>query len=290
VTGIPATHEANGYTSQSPVAAGDRVWVLFGTGVAAAFDLKGTRLWARIAGRPTNGWGHSASPVLVDGKLILHIDRTVYALDPETGKELWTAPSASWWGTPFPVSVGGEWAVVTTGGDLVRCRDGKVVSSQIGGIPWTSPFAEGGVVYVVDENGAAAWKLPASLKDAVELERLWQTTVHRDRYYASPLLHEGLLYAMTQTSHMTVLEAATGKVVYERALNLGGTAYPSFCLAGGKVFASGESGKTVVFEPGREFREVAVNTLESFRSTPVFDGSRIYIRGLTHLWCLGAGE
>ena len=68
------------------MAAGDRVWVLFGTGVAAAFDLeRDKRLWARVAGRPTNGWGHSASPVLVDGKLILHIDRTVHALDPETG-------------------------------------------------------------------------------------------------------------------------------------------------------------------------------------------------------------
>jgi outer membrane protein assembly factor BamB len=180
--------------------------------------------------------------------------------------------------------------VVTTGGDLVRCRDGKVVSSQIGGIPWTSPYAEGGVAYIVDENGAAAWKLPAKLEDSVQLERLWQTPVPRDRYYATLLLHEGLIYAMTQTSHMTVLEAASGKLVYERKLNLGATAYPSFCLAGGKVFASSESGKTVVFEPGREFREVAVNSLESFRSTPVFSGSRIYIRGLKHLWCLGTGE
>jgi outer membrane protein assembly factor BamB len=290
VSGIPATHGSNGYTSQTPVAAGDRLWVLFGTGVAAAFDLSGKRLWASVAGRPTNGWGHSASPVLVDGKLILHIDRTVHALDPESGAELWSAPSASWWGTPFPVEVGGEWAVVTTGGDLIRCRDGKVVSSQIGGIPWTSPYAEKGVVYVVDENGAAAWKLPPKLEDSVQLERLWQTSVPRDRYYATLLLHEGLIYSMTQTSHMTVLDAATGAIVYQRGLNLGATAYPSFCLAGGKVFASSESGKTVVFEPGREFREVAVNTLESFRSTPVFSGPRVYIRGLTHLWCLGPGE
>ena len=56
------------------------------------------------------------------------------------------------------------------------------------------------------------------------------------------------------------------------------------------VFASSESGKTVVFEPGREYREIAVNVLEGFRSTPVFSGSRVYIRGLKHLWCLGTGE
>ena len=289
-TGLPPTHGANGYSSPTPVAAGERVWMFFGTGVAAAFDLQGKRLWARVAGRPTNGWGHSASPVLVDGKLVLHIDRTVHALDPESGKELWNAPSASWWGTPFPVEVGGEWAVVTTGGALIRCRDGKVVSTQIGEIPWTSPYAEAGVVYVVDANGASAWKLPAKLDDSVQLQRLWQTPVPSDRYYASPLLHEGLLYAMTQASLMTVLDAATGAVVYQRGLDLGATAYPSFCLAGGKIFASSESGKTIVFEPGREYRQVAANAIESFRSTPVFSGSRIYIRGLQHLWCLGAGE
>ena len=51
------------------------------------------------------------------------------------------------------------------------------MSSQIGGIPWTSPYAEGRVVFVVDQNGAAAWKLPERLEDSVKLERLWQTKV-----------------------------------------------------------------------------------------------------------------
>ncbi len=284
----PVTHTTNGYTSPTPVAAGDRVWVLFGTGVAAAFDLEGRRLWARVVGKPSNSWGHSASPLLVDGRLVVHIGRAVLALDPETGDGLWEAASGSWWGTPFAFAVGGEWAIVTTGGAVVRCRDGRVVSTQIGAIPWTSPLVADGVIYVVDQKGATAWRLPPKLGDQVVLEQLWKTTVPPDRYYASPLLHEGLLYAMTQTSHMTVLEAATGEIVYQRKLGLGGTAYPSFCLAGGMVFASAESGTTSVFEPGREYREVARNRLEAFRCTPVFDGARIYVRGLRHLWCLGA--
>ena len=203
-TGLPPTHGTNGYSSPTPVAAGDRVWVFFGTGVAAAFDLKGKRLWARIAGRPTNGWGHSASPVLVDGKLVLHIDRTVYALDPENGKELWNASSASWWGTPFPVEVGGEWAVVTTGGDLIRCRDGKVVSTQIGEMPWTSPFAEKGVVYVVDARRRLGLEAPREARGHGEARAtLADARSPRTATTPRPLLHEGLLYAMTQTSHMT---------------------------------------------------------------------------------------
>jgi hypothetical protein len=45
-----------------------------------------------------------------------------------------------------------------------------------------------------------------------------------------------------------------------------------------------------VLEPGRAYLEVAVNSFEPFRSTPVFSGSRIYIRGLQHLYCLGTPE
>ena len=73
-----------------------------------------------------------------------------------------------------------------------------------------------------------------------------------------------------------------------RRLGLKKTVYPSICLAGGKLFVSGDQGRTLVIEPGREYRELASNTLEQFRSSPVFDGGRIYIRGLNHFFCIGA--
>jgi outer membrane protein assembly factor BamB len=149
---------------------------------------------------------------------------------------------------------------------------------------------EKGVIYIVDQNGAAAYTVPAKLDDTVSLEKRWSAHVPADRYYASPVVHEGLLYAMTQSGNMSVLDTATGAVVYQKQLSLGGTTYPSFCVAGGKIFASADTGKTIVLEPGRAYLEVAVNSFEPFRSTPVFSGSRIYIRGLQHLYCLGTPE
>ena len=37
----------------------------------------------------------------------------------------------------------------------------------------------------------------------------------------------------------------------------------------------------------REYKEVSVNTLESFRSTPIFSGKRMYLRGVKNLYCIG---
>jgi len=71
---------------------------------------------------------------------------------------------------------------------------------------------------------------------------------------------------------LSAIDSRDGTIVYERKLELGGTAYPSLCLAGGKLFASSDSGTTVVIEPGREYRQLARNSLgEGFRSTPCFD-------------------
>ena len=44
--------------------------------------------------------------------------------------------------------------------------------------------------------------------------------------------HEGLIYAVTRNNLLHVIDAATGEVVYEENGGLGGTAYPSICLAG----------------------------------------------------------
>jgi hypothetical protein len=68
---------------------------------------------------------------------------------------------------------------------------------------------------------------------------------------------------------------------------LGGTTYPSIALAGERLFVSSDTGKTIVLELGKELKQVAANTLEPFRSTPVFEGARMYVRTTNHLICIG---
>jgi hypothetical protein len=283
----PATHNSNGYSSATPVIDGKQVYVLYGTGAAASYDLDGNRLWARIVGRPTNGWGHSASPVLIDGTLIVHLANAVYGIEPATGDTRWTAASGQNWGTPFPFTIGkGTGAVLTTGGLVIRARDGKVLARGIGVMPWSSPVAKDGMLYIADTNGAFAFQIPASDEEPAAFNKLWNVPIQRDRYYASPLIHDGLLYNVNQKGFMTVLDITDGSTVYTHAFRLGGTSYQSITLAGSVLFTSSDTGKTVLFYPGREYREVGMNQLDGFRTNLVFEGKRIYVRTLKFLYCL----
>ena len=45
--------------------------------------------------------------------------------------------------------------------------------------------------------------------------------------------------------------------------------------------------RRAAIQPGRQFEEVARNSLEEFRSSPVFAGKRMYIRTTKHVYCIG---
>jgi len=74
-------------------------------------------------------------------------------------------------------------------------------------------------------------------------------------------------------------------------------------LGGKHIYVFGNNGAAVVLEPGRVFKQVAKNKIESlvsvghwgerqerFVSNPVFDGDRLYVRGEGHLYALQAGK
>jgi outer membrane protein assembly factor BamB len=112
--------------------------------------------------------------------------------------------------------------------------------------------------------------------------------VHGSRHYASPLIHRGLIYAVSREEKFSILEAATGTLVFSMDLDLGtrsNSAYTSVTLAGDKLFIGAESGTTVVLEPGQAYEEIARNMVEGFRSSPVFAGKRMYLRAFDHLYC-----
>ncbi len=277
----PATHSVSGFSSPTPTSDGQRVYVLFGTGIAAAFDLDGNRLWARRIERPTHEWGHSASPLLAGGRLVVHIENLT-GLDPETGETVWTVTSKRRFGAPVALRTGGEDVVVTAHGEAVRAADGLVLARDLGSLEYGAPLVRADVVYFIVNQGRAV-RLTGGEGG---VETLWTTEPHRDRYYASPVYAQGLLFAITRRQLLSAIDAATGEVVYAEDLRLGGTAYPSIAYAGGYLFISSDNGKTMVVEPGREFKPVGTNQLDPFRSTPLFLGDRIYIRALEHLYCI----
>jgi outer membrane protein assembly factor BamB len=281
---MPATHAANGYSSCTPVTDGQHVFALFGNGVAACYSVDGTRRWIKLIERPTSSWGQSSSPALVEGKLILLIN-ALYALDARTGDQLWRVNSKQRCGSPVSARVGNTNVIVTPGGDIVRAGDGKVLVTGLTALEFNVPLVQDGVAYFIQHGGTAVKLIPES--DGVRTETLWTTQPKKERYYSSPLLHDGLIYAINQKSILSVIDAMTGAVVHERDLALKGTVYPSIALAGRYLFVSSDNGITVVLEPGRETKEIARNTFSPFRSSPVFRGDRLFIRAFDALYCIG---
>ena len=283
-----SAHKSNGYTTPTPVTDGERVFSVFGFGAVAAHTVDGELLWARAVQK--HKFGTSASPVLAGGVLIVHLV-DLFGLDPATGAEKWRAKADAKWGSPVVADIGGVAVVITPAGDVFRVADGQRLAERIGRLKFAAPVVQDGVVYFIEKR-AQAIALPDSLSaaDSFPTPVRWTTRIQGSRHYASSVIHEGLVYAISREEMFAVIDANTGEVVYQRRLDLGGgnnSAYPSVTVAGDKLFVGSESGTTAVLALGRTYRELARNSVEGYRSSPVFAGERLYLRAFKYLYCFG---
>jgi outer membrane protein assembly factor BamB len=225
------------------------------------------------------------------GNLLLVHFLKLTALAPTTGKTVWEADADVHFASPVRVRVGTIDAVLTACGDILRISDGKDLARKIWpseGLPLEtccSPIVPGDTAYLLGKGGGAVRLRPSS-DGRIAAEKLWEAKAVRGWCIGSPVYADGLLYALVD-GRFTVLDAADGKPVYKQAL-FKGKCYPSVALAGPYLYASNNEGETVVIRPGREYQEMARNTLEPFASCLVFSGTRMYVRGQRHLYCVGS--
>ncbi len=280
----PRTHPVTGYTSPTPCTDGQHVWATFGQGLAACWTIKGKRLWTRKLENPPHEWGGCISPRLAGGVLVVQFDR-MRGLDPLTGNEKWNLQTPWGWGTPVVATIAGRDLLYTCKGAIVDAASGRELGRGLPSLEYNSPCLVNNTLYYLQGNPQAF-----SLPDTPEGSPvpLWSNArIAGDRYYGTPVVHKGLVYAINQAKNLSVLEQATGKLIYEKKVDfLQGTVYPSPTLAGEYVFLSSENGQTVVIKTGPEYAEVSRNSLEPFRSCPVFSGKRMFIRGNRNLWCI----
>lgn len=273
-----------GNAAATVVCDGRRVFAVFGTGVVAALDADGQLLWARHLDAPQQGFGHSSSPVIAGGKLIVHIEQLT-ALEPATGKTLWHVDLPAKFGTPAVAHLGGDDVVITPSGAFVASSDGRVLAKEQFQLSNNSPLMHDGVLYAHEGGKVIALRLPDSLQAPFEPELLWESTGTRDQRMASALLHDGLLYAAGRRGIIDVTDAATGKLVYRKRLDIG-ELFASPVMAGGFIYYGGKEGQTLVLRPGRKYDEIAVNPSERLNATPVFAGRRMYLRSDNSLYCI----
>jgi outer membrane protein assembly factor BamB len=289
-----------GFAAPTPVADDSGVYAVFGTGLVACYSPDGRRRWLRHVEPAKRNYGHSSSPLLVDGRLLVNV-RHLTALDPETGEIRWQCTEAGeTYGTPVRMNLSGTPVVVTPLGVVVRVRDGialaKEIAEDLGGDEYgISPVASGDVVYLGDRNTTAV-RLELQ-GDKLLGRKLW-TAELQNASYASPVVWSGLFFYAGKSAEYSVLDAATGATVLERQLTLAaaagpdkapetGNLYPSLTLADGKLFISDDTGQTLVLEATRESREITRNRLpQGSGSTPALAGASMVLRAGDSLYCI----
>jgi outer membrane protein assembly factor BamB len=318
-----------GFSGYTPSTDGRYIYTWSGSGVAACYDLDGNRRWIRLDRLAAVEHGFSSSPLLVDGKLVAFM-RDLLAFDAATGRLAWQIPMADRGGlnpgnffhaSPIAAAIGGTPVIVLGNGSLVRAADGKVLCASPKTVRQSvaSPVVDGGTLYVLSSGSMQLFihPLPDALAHPLKLaERAVDVkTAPFPKYYlpwhlSSPVIHDGLAYLVNNTGVLTVVDTEAGQVLYRKLLDLdicqsanegaarGIGASPA--LAGKRLYVLGNNGAALVLEPGRTYKQIAKNKIESivmtghwaerqerFVANPVFDGPRLYIRGEGNLYAIG---
>ncbi len=286
----PRVTEDTGFSAPTLTVDGKLVFAIFATGDVVAFDMTGSRVWARNLGVPDNHYGHSSSLITWDKKLLVQFDTNkggrILALDSSTGETVWETIRSSKisWASPVLVQSDGTYQVVLTADPIVAGYDvqsGKElwsVKCMMGEVGPSIAY-NNGIVYAANEYA----KMVAI--DIKSQEILWENDMYLPEA-SSPLAHDGLLFIATSYGILVCYDAKTGEQYWEH--DVGKTLYSSPVYADGKLFMMDNEGVMRIYEFGKEMKVIAENKLgEPAGTTPAFADGHIYIRGKEHLYCIG---
>lgn len=304
----------HGYASHTPTTDGERVYAFFGKGGVYAFDFEtGEELWKKDVGSrmSSKGWGSATSPILHDGRLIVNAaeeSNAIYAFNPADGEELWKAEAESL------VSIYGAPVIATTEDDrddLVISVPGEIwgMNPETGKLRW---FAETDLTgnispspVVIEDRIIQFGGYPRTMGVAIriggkgdisESHQIWQNNDSRS-YITAPVLHEGLMYWVTDQGIACCADPETGELRYEERLDgasgrggRGKPIYASQILVDGHLVTVTRTGGTFVIAAQPEFEVVHHNTISGdetrFQGTPAVSDGRLFLRSENALYCI----
>lgn len=292
-----AIHSLNSYASPTPVVDGDHLFCHFGTyGTFCVDRVSGSIVWQRTFPLE-HGVGPGSSPFVHGGLLVLIQDgmdrQYVIALDKATGETVWQtdrppmdAPSGDTmksYCTPIAVTdsigreqlicMGAQWMVAyapKTGDEVWRVRHGTGFSV----VP--RPVHVDGTVYFCTGFGKPQlWAVRIDGSGDVTDTHVDWTVKTGIPAKPSPILHEGLIYVVSDNGVASCIDAADGEIIWKE--RIGGDYSASPVLVGEHLFFGSQDGKVTVMKLGREADVVAVNQLDGkiMASPAIVDGAMI---------------
>jgi outer membrane protein assembly factor BamB len=314
---IDTRHIKSTYASATPATDGRIVVASFGSQGVYAYDLNGTLRWKADLGHtklgaydiPSFEWGPASSPLLWEDLVILqvdtHLDSFVLALDAATGAVRWKSDRDEFpsWGTPTVITTPAGSELVTNASKYIRGYDpltGKELWRLGGSSKITAPtpiFAEGLIVVAsgrTPERPIFAIKPGArgdlTLKGGATSNNFvaWSRT-GRGSYMPTPLAYNGILYVLGNNGVFDAYDLKTGAEIYRQRLAYVGSGYSASPVAAdGKIYLSSEDGEMLVVTAGREFKQLAMNSMgELLMATPALSDGAMFVRTAESVVAIG---
>ncbi len=312
-------HRKQNDATPSPVTDGRHVWAVTGTGVVAAFDMSGKRIWVKDLQQDYGAfglnWGYASSPLLYDGRIIIEVlhgmntddPSYIISLDAQTGAVQWKqerptdaqreSPDA--YTTPVLLSYQGENQIVISGADYVTGHDpktGKEIWRASGLNPLNrpnyrivgTPIVNEGIIYAPTRKKPLLALRAGGMGDISTSHLVWKYEGSGAPDVPSPVCDGTYLYMVEDRGMVTCLDARKGTEVYGPEVTREGIVSASPILSDGKIYILNEAGVTTIIKAGPEFQILATNELDGSYTLSSFavSGSQLFIRTATHLYCI----
>lgn len=295
-------HPDNAPAAATPACDGERVFVPYQSDTAiitAAVGVDGKVLWNQMIAPYNTIQGYSASPAFYKSAVLVPVEGPkgcyLTALHRLSGEVVWRkairANNESY--APAQVRrVAGRDQLLLIGGLSTRAYD-----PENGALLWecdgpartcvATPVVDRDTVYATGGYpGRQFIAIRADGTGDVTKSHLTWTSDAKVGYVPSPVLYEGLLYAVADQGLMRCYEAKDGRVLWEQDFK--SPFYSSPTLAENRIYVFDRKGKGYIVPAGREAGTIITNELPSgVFATPVILDGRIYLRTLGDFYCIG---
>ena len=298
----------NSFAASTPAVDAERVYVSWISGAAfqvVALDHGGKLLWRREIGDFKAKHGAGASPIVLDGAVIVgntHIGESSFmlGLDARTGETRWkrdcTSGPTSYVTPGVHRPAGGSPQVIfvssSHGVTSLDPRSGEV-NWEAGG-PFelksvASPIVAGGLIFASAGQGGSARESAVIRpgqggRKADVAYRLGKFVP----YVPTPIAVGENLYVVSDRDKITCVKPAQGKVLWQGEML--GTFYASPVSVNGRIYCINTKGEMTVLAAGDEFKVLAKTQLpEGTHATPAIAHGRMYLRTFNHLFCVAGG-
>jgi outer membrane protein assembly factor BamB len=255
-----------------------------------------------LAGDAESQWGAASSPV-IHGNLVIvqndrHANSFLAAYNLETGKQAWFTPrdEKPAWSTPA-IFKGRRTEIITNGANFLRGNDpatGKElwrVSNDDSQVIVPSPVIAGDRVILTGGYPTGARPIQAIQLDSPSgLATIAWKAERGSPYTPTPLVYQGVVYALVDNGILNAYELGTGSVVYRTRVAIGAAFSASPVASDGKLYLASEDGSVYVAKAGREFSLLAQNDMgEVLMATPAISSGTLVVRGRSHLFGISSG-